>query len=147
MEWVNHPDLAKFFVRSKVFGQKVMAIGNLGGSDDEPIPPGEAALILEMPGALDDTSVHRDGPPGEKETNIATGGLKVKARIELAGNGHIEFLENLKAHPTSPGVPEMSHPRHGPSLFARFRGVPAVDKDVRVHEDLNGHVAPRVRDI
>jgi hypothetical protein len=54
MEWLNYSDLAKFLMRSKVFAQKVMASCNLGGGNDEPIPPGEAALILEMPGALDD---------------------------------------------------------------------------------------------
>jgi hypothetical protein len=121
-----------------VFAQKVTAIGNLSGRDDEPVPPGETALMLEMPGALDDTSVHSGGLAGEKGANIATGGLKVKAGVELAGNGHIEFLEHPEAYPTSPSVPGMSHPGHGLLLLARLGGVPAMDEDVSTTKTLAG---------
>ena len=68
--------------------------------DDEGIPPGNEMAFLHQPSAIQQGAIDGDGPPLRKLQNDLAGFRTSEANSSLAGEGGVNFLENLKAQTT-----------------------------------------------
>jgi hypothetical protein len=119
-ERVDHLHITHVPVFLEVFRQKVAAVTDLSGGDDQSVPPGQLVPILNALRFLNNTGVHRYGAPGEKQTHVFARTLWVHARLEFVCDRYVELIQDLKAQSPCLFVLQTGHPRHGLLLLCGF---------------------------
>src|SRR5881397_760709 len=89
--------------------------------------------------------IDNDRLPSQQRSNDSPGGFWLKSWLELAGDGGVELLENLKADQPRVLAPQVVEPGLRPDLLLGYSGIELVGQDVGINENSRGHRLPRGR--
>jgi len=139
---VDDDHTLQVLARLEIFRQQLATAAELGGGDDERVPPVEAIAPLHLPSLLDRGGVEDVRAPGKEGADFDLGFVGREGGRQLLLDHRIILVQDLGAEPTAPVAPELFQPLAGALVFDGVAPrVAGIDQQVGISEVQHGHRA------
>src|SRR5262245_42366330 len=94
-ERIRYTHVAELLSVLEVLAEQRLAAGQLRGRQDESVPPGEAELVLQRPGGLEEPHGTRCRHPVPEIAHVAPRRIRLHAGLEFLRDRDVVLLEDL----------------------------------------------------